>query len=162
MNRQSCEREGRTVTAVLSGTLDHESALHTQQCSVCSDILLVAGFLQSNHSLADHERTALPDPQLIWRRARFQANQDAVRLALRPIRFMTIMACVAFAFSPWLRVLLPIGRGLSISSSRILDSTLASLSKTSLGSAAVVTMFFGFAGTLILLGLSSWYMLRQE
>ena len=162
MNRQSCEREDRTVAAVLSGTLDREIAMHAQQCLACLDILLVAGFLQSNNAVADHERTALPAPGLIWRRARVRANQDALRLALRPIRFMKIMACVAFAFSPWLRLLLPIGRELSVSWSSVFDSNLLFLSKTSLGFTAQVTMFFGFAGTLILLGLSSWYMLRQE
>lgn len=160
MIRHSCEREDQTVAAVLSGTADHEITFHAQQCPACSEVLLVAGFLQESD--ADSERTPLPDPGLIWRRARFRATQDAVRVALRPIRFMKVMACVTFLCSPWFRLLLPIGRSLVASWSRVFDSSLEFLTKTSVSRPAEVTMLIDFSGTLILLGLSSWYILRQE
>lgn len=160
MNRTSCEKEDQTSAAVLSGTLDAEIASHAEHCPVCSDILLVAGSLNENH--ADAERPALPDPSLIWRKARSQARQEAVRVALRPIRFMKIIAILAFACSPWLRLMLPIGRELSASGTRTLDSASAFVSKISLSAPMETTLLFGFAGTAVLLVLSSWYLLRHE
>jgi predicted anti-sigma-YlaC factor YlaD len=162
MNKQRCEREDQTFAAVLSGTLDDVITLHAQQCPACSEILLVAGFMRKNDAHTGCQRTALPDPGLIWQEARSRANREALRVALRPIRFMKAMACVAFLCSPWFRLLLPIGRSVATFWSRVFDSSLVFLSKTSLSTPAEVTMMIGFSCTLILLGLSSWYMLRQE
>lgn len=162
MNRQSCEREDQTSAAVSGRTLNPEIVSHAQQCSICSDILLVAGFLQNNEVLRDLERIVLPHPGLIWQTARSQANQESIRLALRPIRFMKIMACIAFACSPGLRLVLPIGRELSTSWSRTVDSTLALFLKTSLSTSAETAILLGFSGTVLCLGLSSWYILREE
>lgn len=162
MNPHICEKEDQTLKTVLSGTVDTETVSHAQQCPACSDILLIAGFLQKDGTLTDRERNAVPDPGPIWQEARSRANQQAIRVALRPIRFMKIIACLAFACSPWFRPLLPLGRELSASCSRTLDSIVALLSRTSLSASAELAVLLGFSGTLILLGLSSWYMLRQE
>ena len=162
MTRHSCEREDQTVAAVLSGTPDDEIVRHSRQCAACSEILLVAGFMKKNNASSDPERATLPDPGFIWREARSRAHREALRVALRPIRFMKVMAGVAFMCSPWLRLFLPIGRSLANLWSRVFDSSLVFLSKTSLSTPAEVTILIGFSGTLILLGLSSWYMLREE
>jgi predicted anti-sigma-YlaC factor YlaD len=161
MNQAICEREAQTAAAVHSGTIDHEIAAHARQCPVCSDILLVNEFLRENAAL-DQERTALPDAGLIWQKAQSRANQQAMRLALRPIRFMKIIAVVAFACSAWLRLLLPIGKELLASWSRSLDLNLGFASKIWPTMANESTILLASSGTLVLLGLSSWYMLRQE
>ena len=162
MNRNSCGREDQTSTAARSGTIDRETALHAQECAVCSEIMLVGKFLNDNAVFADRERLPLPDPTLIWQRARLETDQQAAHLALRPIRIMKVIACAAFACSPWLRLLLPIGRELTASWSRSIDLNVASASKLWPTLANESTILLGAFGTLILLGLSSWYMLRQE
>lgn len=162
MNKVFCEKEQQTSAAVRTGTIDRETTLHAQTCAVCSDILLVSKFLNADCALADHERTAVPDPTFIWQKAQLRANQEALRIALRPIRYMKVLACVAFACSPWLRLLLPIGREFAASFSRILDSNLAPASKLWPAMANESTVLLGVVGTIILLALSSWYMLRQE
>lgn len=162
MNRDYCEREDRTSAAIRGGRMDHETAWHVQECAVCSDIVLVSKFLNEDAALPDHERPTLPGPTLIWQRADLRANQGAVRLALRPIRYMKVLACVAFVCSPWLRLLLPISRELAASWLRTLDLDLVSASKLWPTMANQSTVLLSALGTLILLGLSSWCMLRQE
>lgn len=162
MNKVFCEKEQQTSAAVRSRTIDRDTSLHAQTCQVCSDILLVGKFLNDDCPLADHERTAVPDPTFIWRKAQLRANKEALRIALRPIRYMKVLACIAFACSPWLRLLLPIGRELTVSWSQTLDLNLAYASKLWPVIANESTVLLGAVGTIILLALSSWYMLRQE
>jgi hypothetical protein len=161
MNQAICEREAQTAAAVHSGTVDHEIAAHAQQCLVCSDILLVNELLCENAAL-DQQRTTLPDAGRIWQKAQSRANQQATLLALRPIRFMKIIAVVAFACSPWLRWLLPIGKELIASWSRNLDFNLSLASKIWPTTSSQAAILLGFAAATILLSLSSWYMVRQE
>lgn len=162
MNREICEREQEISAAFASGMITAELASHAQRCRACSDIVLVGGFLQSKSDLSARELSAVPDPGLIWRKAQWRATERAVRLASRPIRWMTILAYVAFVCSPWLRLLLPSVRDLGSSWSTILDSNLASLSKLLPAAPNGPIILFGMSGTLILLGLSSWLMWREE
>jgi predicted anti-sigma-YlaC factor YlaD len=164
MKRAICEKEDQISAAIRSGqkTIGPEIAAHAQHCPACSETLLVAEFLQTNVALADHERATLPDPRPIWQKARRQATQQAVRVALRPIRFMKIIAIVAFACSPWLRWLLPIGRELAASCSKAFDLNLTFVSRPWPVTANEAMLLLGLSGTILILGLSSWFMLRQE
>jgi hypothetical protein len=162
MNRVFCEREDQTAAAIRSGAVHDEIASHARHCPACSDILLVSEFLREDCALADHEQTALPDPSHIWQKARLRSRQEAVRLAMRPIRFMKIIAIVAFACSPWLRLLLPIGREFAASWSKAFDLNLAFVSKVWPAAANQAAILLSFGAATILLSLSSWYMLRQE
>jgi hypothetical protein len=83
-------------------------------------------------------------------------------VALRPIRFMKIIAIVAFLVSPWLRFLLPIGRDLFSSWTRNLDFNLSLAPRIWPGATTQVAILLSFAAATILLSLSSWYMVRQE
>jgi hypothetical protein len=160
--RSICKREEQTSAAVRSGTISDEIAEHYRQCPVCSEVLLVAEFLQTNAILAADERTSLPDPARVWQKAQHRATEQAVRRALRPIRFMKLIACVAFLCSPWLRWLLPLGRELSASWSKVFDLNLNFASKPWPFSPSEITFLIGLSGTIVLLALSSWYMLREE
>ena len=162
MSPAICEREAQTAAAAHSGTIDHEIAAHAQQCPACSDILLVSAFLRENAILADQERAVLPDARHIWQKARSRAKHQAVRLALRPIRFMKIVAIIAFAGSPWLRLLLPLGRGLTASWSRVFDFNPAFVPKLWPPAPSQAAILLAFGAATIFLGLSSWYMVRQE
>jgi len=161
MNRAICEREDQTSAAIRSGAIGQETAAHARQCPVCSEILLVSEFLQEGMALADHERTTLPRATGIWQKARLRANDEAVRLALRPIRLMKVVAVIAFALSPWLR-LLPITRALATSWSKAFDLNFAFFPKIWSVTANQAVILLGCSGTILLLGLSSWYMLREE
>jgi len=162
MNPPICEREDETSAAALSGILDPEIAEHAHNCATCSDILLVSDLFHQTTPPAEHELSAVPHPDLIWREAQSRARHEVLRLALRPIRLMKIIALIAFACSPWLRLMIPLGRDLFLSGSRTLDSALGLLSKTSLSPSTEVTILVGLSGTILLLGLSTWYMLREE
>jgi len=162
MNRAICEREEQTTAAIRSGPVSQEIASHAQHCAACAEILLVGEFLRTNAALPVHEPVPSSSPTFIWQRAQRRATQQAVHRALRPIRFMTVIACIAFACSPWLRWLLPMGKELSTSWSKAFDLDLAFVSKAWPATATEATLFLGLSGTVILLALSSWYMLREE
>ena len=162
MNREICAREEDISAAIARGTVGPEVTSHAQRCPVCADILLVGEFLSNDAFLANDERTALPEAGLIWRKGQKRANEKALRLALRPIRVMTIVACIAFLCSPWLRLLLPLAQYLGSSWSRALNFDFVSFSRFWPGAPTQPVMLLGLLGTMILLAAGSWLMLRQE
>jgi hypothetical protein len=162
MKRSICEREDQITAAVFCGAIDSEIASHAQRCTACSDILMVGEFLRNQGSLADRVQNALPDPGLIWGKARQRAAQRAVRLALRPIRIMTVLACLAFVCSPWLRLLLPLVQSLASSFSGTLDSNLVFFSKAWPTTPNQSVLLLAVFGTIVLLGMASWLVLREE
>ena len=162
MNNILCEREDQTSAAVRNGTVDRETALHAQQCPACSEILLVGELLRDAGTLTDQERTMLPDAALIWKQAQTRASRQAVQLALRPIRFMKIIAVVAIFAVPWLRSLLLNSNEWMGSWMRNLNPDLISIPRLWPASAYQGEILLGFAAATVLLTLSSWYMVRQE
>ena len=162
MNRLRCEREEQTSAATVSRAIEPEIMAHAQDCRDCSDILLVGEFLQNDSLLTDREQVSLVNPGLIWRKAQQRETQRAIRLALRPIRWMTVLACVAFVCSPWLRLVLPVFQDLGSSSSKFLSSELVTLSRIWPAIPNETMILLVMSGTIILLGLSSWLMLREE
>lgn len=162
MTRATCEREDHTSAVVLSGTVNLEVASHARECPVCADILLVTEYLREDEALVPHERAATPEAGLIWQKAKVRATQEAVRVALRPIRFMKIVAIIAFLSLPWLRSLLPGGRELISSWTRNFDFNIALTPRIWASNTTQVAILLGFAAATILLSLSSWYLVRQE
>lgn len=162
MTRMICEREDHTSAAVFSGRINAEITSHARECPVCADVLLVSEFLREDKALVVSECTALPSPGTIWRNAQLRATQETVRLALRPIRFMKIIAIVAFLSLPWLRSLLPIARELLSSWTRNLDFNLELAPRIWPATTTQLAILLGFAAATILLSLSSWYLVRQE
>lgn len=162
MTRTICEREDHTTAAVLSGTVNSEITSHAKDCPVCADILLLSGLLREDQALGTSECTTLPDAHAIWHKAAMRAAQEAVRVALRPIRLMKIIAIGAFLSLLWLRSLLPIGRELVSSWARNLDLNLTLPPRIWPATTTQLSMFLGVAAATILLSLSSWYLVRQE
>lgn len=162
MTRTICEREDNTSAAVLSGRLNAEIVAHARKCPVCADILLVSEFLPEDKALAVSECTALPNPGSIWHKAQLRATQDLIRRALRPIRFMKMIAIVAFLSLPWLRSLLPIARELISSWTQNLDFNLYLAPRIWSAATTQLAILLGFAAATILLSLSSWYLVRQD
>jgi hypothetical protein len=162
MKLQSCVWEEQTSAAVANGTIPPEVVTHAQRCSVCADILLVGNFLRDDALCTPDERLALPQAGLIWRKAQQKAAEQSLRLALRPIRWMTAIACIVFACSPWLRLILPLVQDLGSSWSRALNFDFVSFSNLWPATSTQPFMLIGLSGTMILLALGSWLMLRQE
>jgi hypothetical protein len=162
MNNILCEREDQTAAAVRNATVDRETALHAQRCPACSDILLVGEFLFDRSTLTDRERTVLPDAARLWKQAQMRASREAVRLALRPIRFMKIIAVVALFSVSWLRSLLPATSEWMGSWMGNLNPDLISIPRVWPATAYQAEILLGFAAATALLTLGSWYMVRQE
>ena len=162
MTRTICQHEDHTSAAVLRGTVNAEITIHARQCRVCADILLVGNLLREDHAVLPQEYAVLPDAGAIWHKAGLRATQQALHVALRPIRFMKIIAIIALLSSPWLRFLLPLGKELFSSLMRNLDFSLPLAPRTWPATPSQVAILLGFAGATILLSVSSWYLVRQE
>jgi hypothetical protein len=160
MNEHFCEKEQQVVAALCGSSRDAEILGHAGRCPVCSEVLLVSEFLRESTQLAAHELSALPDAALIWRKAQALAREKALVRATLPIRIARISAfVVAVLAAPWLifesHQLWPVmpdfwPRHLSFTN-RLWPSD---SSETALPLA--------LAATIICIGLSSWYMLREE
>lgn len=160
MNEPYCEKEPEVVAALCSRSHDARILDHAHSCPVCSEVLLVSEFLRKSAQLATQEFSALPDAGLIWRKAQALAREEAVVRATLPIRVARISALIVAVFAapwlileshqlwPWMADLWP----------RHLSSTNRFLLSDSNETALVLAI----AGTIICIGLSSWYMLREE
>jgi len=159
MNPGFCERESQVVATIRSGVADLEMLSHARACPTCSEVLLVSAFLSECAVLSEPECASLPDPALIWRKAQALARQKALAKATGPIRLITSCACLVAAFATgWLAfVIRPLlsWPGPPLGSFGYVDRLWPGV----LNETALV---LGFSGTLILLALSSWYMLRAD
>jgi hypothetical protein len=159
MNEHFCEKEQPVVAALCGSSGDAEILGHARSCPVCSEVLRVAEFLRESAQLATHELSALPDPALIWRKAQNLAREKALVRATLPIRIARISAFVAVLAAPRLILeshrLWPLMAELWL---RHLSST-NRLWASDLNETALV---LEITGTTICIGLSSWYMLREE
>jgi hypothetical protein len=159
MNPSKCEREPRTLAAILSGDTNPEIVAHARTCPVCSEVLLVAESLREMSQLAEHEFNALPDSGLIWRKAQVQVRRKTLAKATLPIRIMRgCAAALAIFASPWIfaQLLHPLAWIANLSLGRfswIEGSWLTALTGTTL---------LGITATFACIAAGSWYMLREK
>jgi len=83
MNLPRCDQEEAVATAARAGRLGEDLRDHASACPVCADVLLVTEFLLRQAAATSAE--PLPDPGLIWFKARIQARRSAAEKALQPI-----------------------------------------------------------------------------
>jgi len=159
MKPQFCEHESAVVAALQRGMLPDELLRHTDNCPVCSEVLLVAEGLRTQAAFEQEERP-VPDAAIIWRKAQARARDRALSRATLPIRIMGTGAfALAILVSPWLVLQFshsPAGMPSWLPHLPSLETDanwLATLTGTAL---------FGIVATFVCLGLSSWYMLREE
>lgn len=149
-----CEKEPVVVAALLAGALPDELLIHVSVCEVCTEVAQVSQALLQEVAPAPEE-LLLPDASLVWRRAEALAKQQAIAKATRPIRIARICACVAaFVALPWLAPTL-------LNSMPTFANHMSTLDRT-FTDALTGTTLLGMVGSLILISLSSWYVLRQE
>jgi hypothetical protein len=158
--KEECEKEERVAAALCGASPNTEILAHARSCPVCSEILLVTGFLREEASLAQHELSTLPDAGLIWRKTQALAREKALARATLPIRIARVCASVlailaapwllleSHQLPPWMKDLWP--RDFSF---------IASFWSSDLNQTAVL---LALTGTLVCVGLGSWYMLRED
>ena len=153
-----CEKEEQVAAALCGASPNAEILAHARSCPVCFEVLLVSEFLREETGFAQHELSALPDAGLIWRKAQALAREKALARATLPIRIARICAAVVAVLAvPWL-----------IFESRPLWPVIAELwpihpSPTNLPSdLSQSALLFAVTGTLICIGLGSWFMLRED
>jgi hypothetical protein len=160
MSEHYCETEQQVVAALRASSPDAEILGHARSCPVCSEVMLVAEFLREEANLSGHQLSALPDAALIWRKAQALAREKALARAILPIRIARISTfAIAVLAAPWLILathrLRPWMADLW---QRHVPST-NHLWPSDLNQTAIL---LAITGTLISIGLSSWYMLREE
>jgi len=159
MNEQYCEKEQDVAAALAGSSGDAEILNHALECAVCSEVLLVREFLRGGAQLAPREMENLPDATLVWQKAQATALEKALGRATLPIRAVRMVACAAsICAAPLLfhqsRRLWP---GLT-------DAWLRHLSSTSRlwpSGSNELALLLAITGAIFLIGLSSWYMLRD-
>lgn len=87
MSRSRCEKEMAAVSAVRTGTLTLELRAHLQICADCAEATQVARTLLRYAATLDEEQRPM-DADRIWRRARAQKEEIALKRATRPLIFM--------------------------------------------------------------------------
>jgi hypothetical protein len=160
MNKHYCEKEHQVVAALCCGSPDAAILDHARSCAVCSEVLLVTEFLRESGQLATHELSTLPDAALIWRKAQASAREKALTRATLPIQIARICAyVVAVLAAPWL---IFASRPLWPRMSDLWPIPLSSADRLWFSALNESSLLLATAGAIICLGLSSWYMLREE
>ncbi len=155
-----CEKEQQVVAALCGSSHDAEILGHARSCPVCSEVLLVSEFLRESTQLATHELSALPDAALIWRKAQALARKKALVKATLPIRIARISAFVVAALAaPWWVLE---SRQLWPRMADLWPRYLSSTNRLWPSDSNETALLLAVTGTIICIGLSSWYMLREE
>jgi hypothetical protein len=159
MDGRYCEREQDVVATLLIGASDGQIFDHIRNCHACSGTLRLAELLRNEAIPAAYELSTLPEAAVIWRKAQSRVREMAWKKATLPIGIVRTCACVlAILASPWLAFQLT-----------NLPAWVPSLglkhflwTEGPWLSAFTGTTLIGFTLTLVSVGLSSWYMLRQK
>jgi hypothetical protein len=87
----TCVHEQSVVEAAKSGQWSEPLRSHFAGCALCQESLQVSTWMQDFAETADEARE-LPDPRLIWLKARLAQRQAAAAEALRPLEFFNRVA----------------------------------------------------------------------
>jgi hypothetical protein len=160
MSERYCDKEEEVAAAVAAAACDAAILDHARNCEVCSEVLLVARLLGAAGQLSAQELNGVPNATLVWRKAQAMARKQALRRATLPIRAARIAACVFGAIvvplwiarSGWLWTYGP---------HVWLGHASSAYQPWSAGSSASLLMLTITAATM-LIGVGSWYMLRER
>lgn len=105
MRPDRCAFEDEVARAARNGRWSEQLSAHRDRCPICAETSLVAAALAADADVLTADALPLPDPGLIWLRARLAARERQVRKATRWISLVqkTAFACtasVALAFAP--------------------------------------------------------------
>jgi hypothetical protein len=107
MKIQSCPHEEAVTAAARSGEWSDELRDHRDGCLICAEMTLVVAALTGDAEHLEMVAPELPDPSLIWLRARLSARRREVHRATRWILLvqratLAVAVAIGLAFLPGL------------------------------------------------------------
>jgi hypothetical protein len=160
MKEQYCGRDEEVAAAASAGSCDASILAHARSCPICSEILLIAKLLAEDKKLAAHEMSSLPDAITVWRKAQTLAREKAFRWATLPIRAARMVTLAVGATVVPLLIRRSGRLWLDISDLGIGHVQSAhGVWPVGLGGSLLM---LSITGAFVLIGLGSWYMLREE
>ncbi len=105
---KECPQEARVLRAARTGQWDDALEAHAAACPACGEAALVSGSLRT-FALETENRNRLPDPYLVWLKAKLTERQVASQRASKPWDMAEALGqcVVAVALAGWLVVELP-------------------------------------------------------
>jgi len=150
MNQLHCEKEQEIIKALRCGNFAAELERHASCCAICSDIVAVSEFLQSELAAP----LVLPNPDYVWWKGQLMSKQFAVEQATRSIALVKKISYLGMSVAAgWLVMLL--GRA------RPITGALSNYEVWSTGSLRESALFIGVT-TVFLTLLGSLYFVRSE
>lgn len=111
MKHQSCAHEDAIAEAASSGVWTPDLRAHRDGCLSCAELTLVVAAVAMDAEELMNIATPLPDPGVIWLRARIAEREQNFRRATRAIGWVqratvAVVAAIGLAFAPglWTRV----------------------------------------------------------
>ncbi len=96
MNTSTCHYEEAVTKAARLGGWDESLKSHLDSCEHCREVAETATWLTTLAGKGPHE-PALPDPGLVWLRARLEEVQQAEERAQRPLEIAHVATLVVGA-----------------------------------------------------------------
>ena len=96
MNRVNCPQEGAVTKAVRIGILERPLTTHAATCAVCWEIIQASRWMQALARSSESNPT-LPDPSLLWWRARLSEKQAKAEKAQDVLEWAEITSAVAIS-----------------------------------------------------------------
>jgi hypothetical protein len=150
MNQFYCEKEKEIIEALCCGTLGTELERHSSCCAICSDIVAVSEFLQSDLVAP----LVLPNSDYVWWKGQLVSKQMAVERATQSIALVKKISYLGMgAVVGWLVMLLDHARPIS--------AALSNYEIWSTGGLRESALFMGLAAVFLTL-LGSLYFVRSE
>jgi di/tricarboxylate transporter len=160
MSERYCVNEAQVAAAAAAGTCDAAILDHARDCQICSEVLLVAKLLGAGAQLSPRELAGVPDATIVWRKAQALARKQAVLRATRPIRTARIAAFAVGVLAVPLLILR--FRGLWPYVPNVWRGHVSSPYQTWFAGSSASLLMLTIGGAMILIAMSSWYMLREE
>ncbi|HXT25861.1 MAG TPA: hypothetical protein VN749_13645 [Candidatus Eisenbacteria bacterium] len=150
MNQFYCDKEQEIIEALRCGTFGAELQGHASCCAICSDIVAVSEFLQSELVAP----LVLPSPDYVWWKGQLMSKQMAVERATRSIALVKKISYFGIgAVAGWLVMLLEHARPIT--------GALSNYAVWSTGGLRESALFMGVAAVSLTL-LGCLYFVRSE
>lgn len=105
MKHECCPFESAVAAASRSGEWSPELRAHRDGCMTCAELTLVTAALALDAETLLDDSVPLPDPGVIWLRARLQEREHNLHRATRAIVWvqratLAVVAAIGLAFAP--------------------------------------------------------------
>ena len=94
MKPYPCTHGESVVQAARTGRWGDELTTHVAKCDACRESARVARWMFELAEAVDPGPGSLPDPHLVWLKARIQRRSEDQRRALLPIRIASVLSAI--------------------------------------------------------------------